>query len=143
MIKRILIVLLLVTSGLAGFIFSLHHNQNNSVSSEQEIPNDVRVIQTFHYPATFVKQLEGDKEAGRKIFQEFCSACHANPPKIDIRAPRIGDKKTWNQLKKSGVPVLLKITIDGAGAMPARGGCFECSDSQLQETILYILKKSS
>jgi len=35
---------------------------------------------------------------------------------------------------------LLKMTIQGVGAMPARGGCFECSDGQLKEAIIYMLK---
>ena len=41
-----------------------------------------------------------------------------------------------------GMPVLLKLTIDGKGAMPARGGCFECSDEQLMDVIKYIVSQS-
>lgn len=139
--NKLLIVLVLFVSGLLGFLFSLYHH-SESVIPPIELPADSQVIQTFHYPAIFVKQLQGDPDAGRKIFKEFCAACHAEDPQIDIRAPHIGDKKIWGGLRQLGVPALLKITINGAGAMPARGGCFECSDDQLEMAIRYILDQS-
>lgn len=141
--NKILIILLFVISGALGLFFSLY--QHGMIFSEEEkvvLPQDSQLIQTFHYPALFVKQLKGDPDAGRKIFKEFCATCHAQQPQIDIRAPRIGDKKMWHALRQMGIPALLKITIDGAGAMPARGGCFECSDGQLKEAIKYILSQS-
>lgn len=131
--RKFCIIVLLVASGISGFMFSLYGHSRLLV-------DDIQTIEVAHYPATFVKQLKGDPLAGQKIFQEFCSACHANPPIIDIPAPRIGDKKAWQRRRQMGMPVLLKVTINGIGAMPARGGCFECSDQQLQETILYMLK---
>ena len=100
------------------------------------------MIQTFHYPTTFVKQITGDPNAGEKIFKEFCSACHSPNPQIDINAPHIGDKNIWHAYSKLGIDKLLDITIKGKGAMPARGGCFECNDEQLRQSINYILKNS-
>lgn len=137
--RLILIIVLLAMSGLCGFGVSwyLHGNDNTMT-----LPADEQVIQTFHYPALFVKQIEGDPQAGKKIFREFCTSCHGKPPLINIPAPRIGDKKIWRGLRQVGVEKLLKITISGVGAMPARGGCFECSDEQLRETIQYILDQS-
>ena len=134
MIKKILIIAILLLSGLLGFFLSLYLHQ-----SPQKKSTDIQLIETFHYPALFVKQLSGDPNAGRKIFKEFCSACHSKQPSIDIHAPRIGDKKAWDIRRKMGMDLLLKMTINGVGAMPARGGCFECSDQQLRETIRYIL----
>lgn len=137
--RKTTIFLLLILSGLLGFLFSwyMHRSTDKDV---QEIA--VQVKQTFHQPVTFVEQLKGDPDAGRKIYNEFCANCHNQNPVINIRAPRIGDKKTWAALSQLGFPVLLKITIDGRSAMPARGGCFECSDEQLSETIKYIVKNS-
>jgi len=102
----------------------------------------VQLIETFHYPAIFVQQLKDDVYAGKKIFKEFCASCHAAEPLIDIKAPHIGDKAAWKAKRQLGLDALLKITINGAGAMPARGGCFECSDEQLLETIKYISDQS-
>lgn len=132
--KKILMTVVFACSGLCGFLLSwyIHRPQ----------VHQMQVIDNFHHPVSFVAQLSGDQHAGKQIFKEFCATCHAKKPYINIRAPRIGDKKNWQALKMSGMPTLLKVTIKGAGAMPARGGCFECSDEQLQQAIQYILKHS-
>lgn len=135
---HIAIIFVFLLSGIAGFGF-YHYTH---LEKSQEI-RDVPTIQTFHYPSLFVQQLAGDPLAGKKIFKEFCATCHGNPPIIDIHAPRIGDKKAWELRRQLGMKVLLKITSNGTGAMPARGGCFECSDQQLRETINYILENSA
>lgn len=135
-LKTIAVILLIVLSGAIGFLVSwIRHPM---VFSLQQ-PDKITMIQTFHYPALFVKQLTGDPDAGRKIFKEFCASCHAEQPVIDVHAPRIKDKKAWQMRKKLGMPLLLQITTQGIGAMPARGGCFECSDQQLQAAIEYLL----
>lgn len=105
-------------------------------------PGDIPITPIHHSPFSFVKQLKGDPDAGRKIFKEFCAACHDANPRIDINAPRVGDHKTWQGLRQLGMESLLSMTIKGAKAMPARGGCFECSDEQLREAIEYMLKMS-
>ncbi len=133
--KKVVIIFIFILSGLCGFAVSLYVHANHPAS-------DVQLIETYHYPATFVKQLKGDPHAGEKIFKEFCSACHASQPKIDIHAPRINNKVVWHALGQLGLPALVKITATGVGAMPARGGCFECSDEQLSEAVEYILKTS-
>ncbi len=132
--KRSAIVLIFLLSGVLGFAMSWYFHSDTRT--------DVQTIETFHYPALFVNQLRGDSRAGEKIFKEFCGACHAKQPTIDVRAPRIGDKQAWQVRQQVGMASLLKITVDGVRAMPARGGCFECNDQQLRETIKYILKKS-
>lgn len=134
--KRSIVVLTLLLSGALGFALSWYfHPAAQSMA-------DVKTIETFHYPSLFVNQLRGDSRAGEKIFKEFCGACHAKQPTIDVHAPRVGDKEMWQIRRQMGMDMLLKITVDGVGAMPARGGCFECNDQQLRETIRYILKKS-
>lgn len=136
--RVILITILLATSGVLGFALSLYIHGTRAPAQSVEI----KTIQTFHSPVTFVKQIENDPQAGEKIFKEFCASCHNKKPLIDVNAPRIGDKKIWDALKQLGMPVLLNITIKGAKAMPARGGCFECSDEQLQMAIQYMLDES-
>lgn len=132
----------LIVSGLSGFFISLILHSGNVMPGPAGMTSDVQLIETFHYPTTFVKQLKGDPEAGHKIFNQYCVSCHGNPPVIDIEAPRIHDKKAWKTREKMGMQTLMKLTTTGVGAMPARGGCFECSDAQLRETIQYILRES-
>lgn len=137
--KQTPIIIILLLSGFLGFAFYWYQHRNTVI----DVPvTDIPITQTFHSPVTFVSQLTGDPDAGRKIFNEYCTSCHGKQPIIDIPAPRIGDRKTWKIRQQIGMPALLKITTMGVGAMPARGGCFECSDQQLQETIQYMLDQS-
>jgi cytochrome c5 len=142
--KKISIISLLILSGIVGFFFSWHQYQRPIPEpiTDFGLPPDVQLIKTSHSPVTFVSQLKGDPDAGRKIFKEFCASCHSQQPLIDVPAPRIGDKKAWGKLRKIGIDNLLKITTSGVAAMPARGGCFECSDDQLRQAIQYILQES-
>jgi len=139
--NRKIIILILCISGMLGFGLSLWRNWNPIIYTQPEIEKQI-VRDTFHSPATFVKQLINDKQAGQKIFREFCSVCHGKSAVIPVHAPIIGDKEHWRVLKQLKMNKLLDLTIKGVGAMPARGGCFECSDEQLQQTIQYILDNS-
>ena len=132
-LRFILVVLLLILSGIAGFGLSLYNERDALFSAP--------AMETFHSPATLMRQLEGDPQAGEKIFQTFCAVCHDDSPQIDVDAPRLHDKKAW-RLRKEGKKGMLRITLQGAGAMPARGGCFECSDRQIEQAVDYIINNS-
>ena len=136
MINRWARWLLLCLSGAAGLWLSLW------IDHHRLLPVTAPVRDTFHSPATFVSRLAGDPEAGRKIFQAFCAVCHAEVPQIDVAAPRIRDRKAWRRLTGQGRAAMLMVTLHGAGAMPARGGCFECTDQQIDQAIDYIVKNS-
>ena len=128
-----------LTGGTSDWIARVNGHAITNVDLERHLVEQEMMIQQLVYQF----EQEYGPDAGRKIFKEFCATCHAEQPLIDIRAPRIGDKAIWSALSKQGFATLLKVTIEGRGAMPARGGCFECSDAQLTETIQYILKNSA
>lgn len=132
--NKLIIGLLFFISGVLGFVVSWYQHKKREP--------DIQVIETFHTPVSFVSQLEGDPDAGKKIFKEFCASCHSKTPAISVNAPKINDKSVWGALNQLGVKKLLAITVQGRGAMPARGGCFECSDALLEEAIRYMLKAS-
>ncbi len=136
-------IILLLFSGALGVFVALHTSDPfDFARAKPATPNGVQAIETFHSPAIFVNQLKGDPRAGEKIFREFCATCHAKTPLIDVHAPRINDKKAWDARRRMGMAALLAITANGVAAMPARGGCFECSDAQLRATIQYILDQT-
>src|SRR5690349_2345996 len=100
-----LMVGVLLLSGLLGLAvsFYLHH--------DDIAPTRIQTIQTYHYPTLFVKQLEGDPEAGKKIVKEYCSSCHGRQPIIDVNAPMIGNNKLWSALCKNP-RALLRVTLE-------------------------------
>jgi len=92
-----------------------------------------------HHPEDFLKTLNHDPQAGQKIVQHFCANCHAEKPLIPLGAPRPGVLADWKPRMKQGLAAMLQRTDEGIGAMPPRGGCFECSDIQLKLAVLALL----
>jgi len=97
------------------------------------------VFSATHHPQIFLKKIEGTKDEGQQIVRHYCSQCHAVKPLIPLGAPRIGVLSDWAPRMKQGMAILLKHTDEGINAMPARGGCFECSDRQLKLAVLAML----
>ena len=96
-----------------------------------------------HHPQEFLASIKGTKEEAQQIVQHFCATCHANHPLIPLGAPKIGSSADWQPRLKQGMNILFKHTNEGFGLMPARGGCFECSDQQLLMAIQYMLSEPS
>lgn len=96
-----------------------------------------------HHPETFLKSIAGQPDEGRLIFEHFCSTCHASNPEIQLGAPRIHQKQEWKHRVSQGWEKLFEHTDLGMGAMPPRGGCFECTDLQLNSAIRYMIEKKS
>lgn len=92
-----------------------------------------------HHPEDFLHSIEGKKGEGEQIVQQFCANCHAEKPLITLGAPRMNYPLDWQQRLNKDLSGLLKSVNEGIGAMPARGGCFECSDIQLERAIIAML----
>ena len=95
---------------------------------------------TTHHPQAFLDRIQGTKEEGREIVQHFCATCHAEHPQIVLGAPRIRHPEDWVERCKQDSALLWQHTNEGYHAMPARGGCFECTDDQLKKAILILLE---
>ena len=96
-----------------------------------------------HHPQDFLKSIAGSPNEGEQIVQHYCANCHAQKPIIPLGAPRIGKKEDWDPRIKQGIDILFKHTNEGINAMPARGGCFECSDKQLMLALASMLPKNT
>ncbi|PJD93434.1 MAG: cytochrome c5 family protein [Legionella sp.] len=92
-----------------------------------------------HHPQAFLDKISGTKTEGEEVVKHFCATCHATHPLIPLGAPRMGIANDWVLRLKQGKAVLFQHTADGFGAMPARGGCFECSDVQLKRAIAVLV----
>ena len=96
-----------------------------------------------HHPQDFLKEIAGTPNEGLQIIQHYCANCHAKNPMIQLGAPRIGMLSDWMPRIKKGMPALFKNTDEGINAMPARGGCFECTDQQLLLAIMAMLPETA
>ena len=95
-----------------------------------------------HHPQAFLKSIAGSPNEGEQIVQHYCAMCHAEKPLIQLGAPRIGQVSDWSPRIKGGIDRLFKHVDEGLNAMPARGGCFECSDKQLMLAINAMLPEA-
>jgi cytochrome c5 len=102
----------------------------------------INLFAATHHPQQFLESIRGLKNEGEQIVQHFCANCHAVKPLIELGAPKINQESDWGPRIKQGLDRLLEHTSEGFGAMPARGGCFECTDEQLRLAILSMLPKS-
>jgi cytochrome c5 len=93
-----------------------------------------------HHPQKFLETIRSKSDAAEQIYKHFCVNCHQPKPLLPLGAPTIGDKKAWEKRLTHGLAPLLKRTQEGVGLMPARGGCFECSDEQLEMVVNYMIK---
>ena len=77
---------------------------------------------------------------GEKIYTQYCISCH----QAGISgAYRLGDTQAWQkELQEHTLDELVALAIAGEGAMPARGLCSQCTDEQIRETTLYMIKGS-
>jgi len=94
-----------------------------------------------HHPQVFLKDIAGSRTEGKQIVQHYCAMCHAEKPMIQLGAPTMGQSSAWEPRIKQGIDTLFKHTDEGLNAMPARGGCFECTDKQLLLAIMAMLPK--
>lgn len=96
-----------------------------------------------HKPQKFLQSISGAKNEGELVYNHFCVNCHAQKPLIPMGAPRVGELKDWSMRLKQGMNTIFKHTDEGLNAMPARGGCFECTDKQLLLAIEFMLPADS
>lgn len=96
-------------------------------------------LATTHRPQQFLDSIQGTKNEGEAIVEKFCASCHAVKPMIELGAPKIQQASDWQARVRQGLQRLLQHTEEGIGAMPARGGCFECTDQQLHLAMLAMI----
>jgi cytochrome c5 len=77
--------------------------------------------------------------SGEEIVKGTCGTCHI--PGI-ANAPKIGDKAAWSARAKGGIKALMAVAAKGKGAMPARGGLADLSDTELAGAIVYMANQS-
>lgn len=75
----------------------------------------------------------------QSIYESHCAACHDTGA---ASAPKIGDKAEWSSRISKGTPLLLRHVIEGYNLMPPKGACLQCSDTDLQMAVDYMVKKS-
>ncbi len=81
-----------------------------------------------------------DLVTGEKVYRGTCSICH----KSGLRgAPRLGNKKDWEERLAQGNEILYERAIKGyrgkKGSMPSRGSNTKLSESEVKAAVDYMV----
>ncbi|AJP59157.1 cytochrome C [Pandoraea vervacti] len=78
----------------------------------------------------------GNLEAGKKLYDTVCMACHASGV---MNAPKFGDKAAWAPRIATGIDTLHNAAIKGLNAMPPKGGAANASDDDVKAAVDYMV----
>lgn len=79
-------------------------------------------------------------DAGRKLYESNCAACHAAGI---LGAPQVNKHSVRQILRDQGRDHLYQIAIKGDGPMPPKGGCDICSDARIEAAVDHMIKLES
>ena len=75
--------------------------------------------------------------SGKEVYDAVCLACHATGA---AGAPKYGDKDAWAKYLEKGIEGNYAAAINGAGAMPPKGGRMDISDDDVKIAVDYIVE---
>jgi cytochrome c5 len=78
-----------------------------------------------------------EAKSGEEIYNTSCLACHASGA---AGAPKFRDAAQWAPRLAAGLESLYTNSINGMGAMPAKGLCMACSDEELKSAVDYMIE---
>ena len=78
----------------------------------------------------------GAQRSGQQIVKTVCATCHQAGV---ANAPKLGDQAAWASRIKEGQAQMVKDAINGAKAMPPRGGDASLSDLEVERAVVYML----
>ena len=74
---------------------------------------------------------------GAATYANHCAVCHDTGA---AGAPKLGDVEDWAPRIKQGETLLVQRAIDGYNAMPAKGNCMSCSDTEIKDVVQYMIE---
>jgi len=86
-------------------------------------------------PAPATSSAAADPAVGKSVYDKACVTCHAAGV---AGAPKLGDKAAWGPRIAEGMDTMMKIAINGKGAMPPRGAS-TASDDELRAAVQYMV----
>lgn len=134
----LLATVLFLVSQLASWIGDMMGSQAEAVS-EERIAERIAPIGRVVSGEVDTAEEAADLSPG-DIYANVCAACHDSGAS---GAPLKDDTDEWtNRLNDKGLETLFENSINGIGAMPARGGDSSLSDEQLHEAVAYMLDQA-
>ena len=85
-------------------------------------------------------KIDYDEQAGKAIYEQYCALCHREGL---VGAPLFRDEKAWKpRTANKDLDALVASATQGLNAMPQKGTCTTCSETDLKNAIQYMLPQS-
>ncbi|HBT33852.1 MAG TPA: cytochrome c5 family protein [Pusillimonas sp.] len=78
-------------------------------------------------------------KTGQQVYESTCASCHGAGI---AGAPKFGDKDAWAPFIAQGYEQMLKIALEGKGAMPPKGGNPNLDDFEVARAVVYMANES-
>ena len=76
---------------------------------------------------------------GAAVYKSLCFSCHDTGA---AGAPKMGDKAAWAPRIATGMDAMYASSLNGKGAMPAKGGNPGLSDADVKAAVDYLIAGS-
>ena len=77
-----------------------------------------------------------DGRTGEAVYNQGCAACHTAGL---AGAPMLGNAAQWTDRTTKGLELLTSNAYSGYNAMPAKGMCMDCSETEIERSVQYML----
>lgn len=79
------------------------------------------------------------ERSGKEVVEAVCTACHGSGAK---GAPKIGDRRVWEDLASQGLTGLTELALKGFRKMPPHGGNPDLTDTEISRAITFMVNQS-
>ena len=94
--------------------------------------NDSNGTSQSAMPEAQVVKLDARRQ---EIHDTNCAVCHGM---AGSGAPQSGQLSDWQERSGKGMEAMLDNVMDGFQAMPAMGGCFDCTEEDFRPLITFM-----
>ena len=136
----IAIVFLVVAGGVMFYIDS----QTNTLRTGQAYADDTEGLASRLQPVAKFAYTEAEPEdaplkSGKEVYDLTCVTCHDTGV---AGAPKFGDQAAWAPYIASGYEEMLRVALNGQGAMPAKGGNSSLKDLEVELAMVYMANEA-
>lgn len=97
----------------------------------------MKYMLSLGFAALLGSSLAFAEKSGEEVYKASCGTCHNTGVS---GAQKLDETDKWKaRLAERGRDGLVKSSINGFNAMPAKGLCFSCTDTELAAAVDYML----
>lgn len=90
-------------------------------------------------PPASARQVSTSIAVGEQVYRQSCATCHDGGT---LGAPVLGNEAQWRPLLNRDFNVLLTNSLRGINNMPPKGGCSECTNSEIIAAVKFMAQRS-